>query len=92
MGTNARAVGRLAEAVATELRVELARQRVGIRELARISGVPYATTRKCVEGLRAIDIEELSRLSAALGLTPSEMIGRAEAVLALHPPSEEEPD
>lgn len=90
MGTNAREVGLLTEAVATEIRVELARQRIGIRELSRISGVPYSTTRKCVEGLRAIDVGELSLLSAALGLTPSEVMGRAEAVLALRPALEEE--
>lgn len=82
MGTNGRVVGPLVEAVATEIRVELARKKIGVRELSRLSGVPYSTARKCVEGLRAIDIEELSLLSAALGLTPSAIVERAEAAVA----------
>lgn len=79
MGTNSRTVGPLAESVATELRVELARQGMKIRELARLSGVPYSTTRKCIEGLRAIDMDELRLLTAALHMTPSQLMTRAEA-------------
>lgn len=82
MGTNARAVGPLLVAVATELRVEAARQQLSLRELSRRSGVPYPTTRKSLEGTRAIDIEELALLAGALGVSVAVLVERAENALA----------
>lgn len=78
MGTNARVPGYVLRALADELRAEAARRRVTIRELARLSDVPYPTTRKSVAGERMIDVEELSRFGRALETTGADLLYRAE--------------
>jgi transcriptional regulator with XRE-family HTH domain len=48
--------------------------------LSRTSGVPYTTLRKIRTGRRAIDYEELRKLSRALGVSASSITARAEAL------------
>lgn len=83
MGTNARELGQFVKAVAQELRIEAARQQMPLRELARLSDVPYPTTRKSVSGDRVIDVEELAKFAGALGLTGGEVLARAESLVQL---------
>lgn len=61
-------------AVAEGLRVEAARQRVTIRELARRSGLPYPTVQKSLAGTRMIDVVELAKLCIALDVTPASVL------------------
>ena len=61
-------------AVAEQLRVEAARQRVTIRELARRSGLPYPSVQKSLAGTRMIDVVELAKLCVALGVTPADLL------------------
>ena len=61
-------------AVAEGLRVEAARQRVTIRELARRSGLPYPTVQKSLAGTRMIDVVELAKLCSALDVTPASVL------------------
>jgi transcriptional regulator with XRE-family HTH domain len=61
-------------AVAEQLRVEAARQRVTIRELARRSGLPYPSVQKSLAGTRMIDVVELAKLCVALDVTPADLL------------------
>lgn len=69
----------LLAAIAQELRLEVARQRTTLREVARKSGVPYATVQKSLAGTRMIDVTELAKLCYALDLTPSTLFAKAES-------------
>lgn len=69
-------------ALAGQLRAEAARRRISLRELARLSGVPYPTVQKSLAGRRMIDVSELARLCQALQISASRLFERAEAELA----------
>lgn len=77
MGTKPRDVGPLLSAVATELRMLCAEQNVGVRALAERAGMPHPTISKSLNGLRMIDVEELGKMSAALGTSPEVVLGDA---------------
>jgi DNA-binding Xre family transcriptional regulator len=61
-------------AVAEQLRVEAARRRVTIRELARRSALPYPSVQKSLAGTRMIDVVELAKLCVALDVTPADLL------------------
>lgn len=82
MGTKARDLGPLLTAVATELRVRAAERNLGVRALAEKAGMPHPTVSKSLNGLRMIDVEELGKMSAALGTSPDKVMTRAIARLA----------
>lgn len=82
MGTKARDLGPLLTAVATELRVLAAEKNLGVRALAERAGVPHPTVSKSLNGLRMIDVEELGKMSAALGTAPDTVMRAALARLA----------
>jgi len=63
--------------VAAELRAEAARQHLGVTELAARADMPHSTVSKSLNGKRMIDVEELAKLCAALGLQPAEIARRA---------------
>lgn len=65
-------------ALAAELRAEAAKQRVGLRELARRSGIPYPTVQKSLAARRMIDVAELGRLCYALNVSPSALFARVD--------------
>lgn len=69
------------KAVAEQLRMQAARQRMSLRDLAARSGVPYPTVRKSLSGERMIDVEELFKLTAALGVKPHILMAAAEAAV-----------
>lgn len=65
-------------AVAEQLRLEAARQRVSLREISRRSGVPYPTVQKSLAGRRMIDVAELAALCYALDVGPALLLARIE--------------
>lgn len=79
MGTNARDVDVLARAIAAEIRAEQARQNLTLRALASRSGVPHSTLSKSLNEQRVLDVEELGKVCAALGIEPAEIFTRAAA-------------
>ncbi|RBO73473.1 helix-turn-helix transcriptional regulator [Microbacterium sp. H6] len=81
MGTKARDLGPLLSAVATELRMLSAERNLGVRALAERAGMPHPTVSKSLNGLRMIDVEELGKMSTALGSSPDGVIARAVARL-----------
>lgn len=81
MGTKARDLGPLLSAVATELRMLAAERHLGVRALADRAGMPHPTVSKSLNGIRMIDVEELGKMSTALGSTPERVIARAVARL-----------
>ena len=65
--------------LAEEIRVELARQRLSVRALADMSGVPSSTVHRIVNGQGAARINDAEAIAAALGVPLWELIRRAEA-------------
>lgn len=67
----------LNERVATEVRAELGRQRISVNELARRLGwsQPYLARR--VSGVVALDLTDVERISAELGVSVSALFGEA---------------
>ena len=82
MATNARDMGPLALAVAGELRAEIARQNLTLKQVVAESHMPHSTASKSLNGKRMIDVEELAQLSKAIGISPAEIMRRASASLA----------
>ncbi|PRI10956.1 helix-turn-helix domain-containing protein [Leucobacter massiliensis] len=79
-GSNARKIGPMTEAVAQELRAELARQRRSAKSLAESAGLNRSTLHKTLNAQRAIDVDDLFHLADLLDVSPSEMFAKAEAL------------
>lgn len=77
---NARYVGPMTEAVAQELRAELARQRRSAKSLAEDNGLNRSTLHKTLNAQRAIDVDDLLRLSDMLNISATDLFARAERI------------
>lgn len=77
---NARYIGPMTEAVAQELRAELARQKRSAKSLAEDHGLNRSTLHKTLNAQRAIDVDDLFALADLLSVSPTEMFAKAEAV------------
>ena len=82
MAPSAGAYGRLNTAVARVLTE--AQEAAGLSQvqLAERSGIERITMRRYLADERAIDMDRLYRLANALGLTPHEVMARAQTILA----------
>lgn len=76
---NARLIGPMTEAVASELRAELGRQKRSAKSLAESAGLTRSTLHKTLNAQRAIDVDDLFHLADLLGVSPTEIFDRAEA-------------
>jgi transcriptional regulator with XRE-family HTH domain len=65
-------------AVADELRAEMARRRISVKELAQLADIPYGTLRRKISAERYIDVAELDQLAKALGVTSADIVRAAE--------------
>jgi plasmid maintenance system antidote protein VapI len=72
---------RLEAAVATEVRVELAVQRMSQKALAEAVGVGREALNNYLNGHRDMPMPVFIRIAEALGLTAQELMQRAEARL-----------
>lgn len=70
-------IGNLGRAVAAELRAETIRKGVTQAELATVSGISQSQLSRQFRGLRAIHIDELATLCAALEIPLKEFISHA---------------
>ena len=71
------------QAVAAELRAELARHRdLTQQDVVERSGLPVNTVGKVFRGEMMIDVKQLELISLALHVDPSRVIARAEQSLA----------
>lgn len=77
---NARYIGPMTEAVAQELRAELARQKRSAKNLAESAGLTRSTLHKTLNAQRAIDVDDLFHLADLLNISPTEIFQRAEDV------------
>lgn len=77
---NARYIGPMTEAVAEELRAELARQKRSAKSFAEAEGLNRSTLHKTLNAQRAIDVDDLFHLADLLGVSPSAMFSRAEII------------
>ncbi|WP_449281210.1 helix-turn-helix domain-containing protein [Leucobacter sp.] len=77
-GANARKIGPMTEAVAQELRAELARQKRSAKSLAESAGLNRSTLHKTLNAQRAIDVDDLFHLADLLDVSPSEVFAKAE--------------
>ena len=69
-------------ALAAEVRAELGRQQVGVGSLASHLGIHRTKLYRRLHGIRPFDSDELARIGALLGVPASELIRRAEQVVA----------
>lgn len=60
--------------VAAELRAETARKGWSMRDLARVSRVPYPTVQRSLAGHRMIDVAELAMMCGALEVSPAQLL------------------
>jgi transcriptional regulator with XRE-family HTH domain len=67
-----------ANRVAAAVRAEMAWQRRSAVDLAKHLDVASGTVSKRLNGEVAIDLVEIEKIAAWLGLTPSELLGRAD--------------
>lgn len=77
---NARYIGPMTEAVAQELRAELARQKRSAKRLAEENGLNRSTLHKTLNAQRAIDVDDLFTLADLLNVSAAELFSRAEAI------------
>lgn len=77
---NARYIGPMTEAVAQELRAELARQKRSAKSLAEDNGLNRSTLHKTLNAQRAIDVDDLFSLAELLNISAAELFARAEVI------------
>lgn len=78
MGQNDRKAGAATKALASAIREAQGRRDMSTAELSRRSSVPLSTLRKIRTGEQPIDMEELGKIAAAVGVGASSLVARAE--------------
>lgn len=74
--------------IAAEIRGEMGKRQISMKELANQTGMSYASIiRKINEGSRQLSIEDLSKISNALGIKISTLVTRVEQALDTTPPN-----
>lgn len=69
--------------ISEEIRAELGRQRLSLRDLSKASGISYGSVlRKINHHSRSLSLGEFIALANALNIQASELIARAERALA----------
>ena len=68
--------------VTAEIRAEMAKQRITIKDLSEQIGMPRTTLSARLNDHSHFDIGEFDRVSAALGIEPWELMRRANGVPA----------
>lgn len=68
--------------VANEVRAELARQRRTILELSEGTGITLSTLRRRLDGVSALNLDELQLIADFLGIRPGELTDRALAAVS----------
>lgn len=69
----------LAAAVASQLRAERAAAQMTYKELADAAGMTEQSVMRYLTGKRDIPLPEFAKMAEALGLTPYELMKRAES-------------
>ena len=77
MTTSTRAAGGLNEAVAGEIRAELARRQWSQVELATRMGVDQMWLSRRLRAVKPLTLTEFEAIAQALGLTPADLMGAA---------------
>lgn len=77
MGTNARDIGPVSEAVSEELRALLARHKMSVRAFAQTHNLPLTTLHKTLNAQRVVDVEDLYSICEPLGADPAEILDAA---------------
>ena len=73
---------RLEAALSTQLRVELVERGMDQKDLAAALGIESATLSRYLKGHRSMPMPTFFRTAEVLGLSPRELMERAEARLA----------
>lgn len=68
------------QAVAAEVRAEMARQQVTNVRLAQITGIPARSLSRRLNGQGLLDVETLSEIASALGREPKDFLPRIETL------------
>jgi transcriptional regulator with XRE-family HTH domain len=81
----------LADAVSSEVRAEMGRQRVTGAQLARELAVSQSYVSRRLTGVKEFEMAELERIAVLLGLPGNHFFARAAAVIATVPAPREMP-
>lgn len=73
---------RLEAAIATQVKVALVENGIGQKELAAAVGIERATLTRYLTGVRSMPMPTFFAVAEALGLTPLELMSRAQARIA----------
>lgn len=68
--------------VAEEIRAEIARQKISVRDLSEMTGIPKSSLARIVDGSRSPRITDAEAISRAVGIKLSDLIRRAETTSA----------
>lgn len=79
MNTNRTRYTPIGDAIAAEVRAELARQQIGISELAQRVGMARTTLSRKINQTGAFTPAELSHIGHELGTSAADLMRRAEA-------------
>lgn len=77
MPTGKRQVEAVGRAVAAEIRSEVARRKLRVGDLAKLADIPQSTLSKLLAGTAVIDVDQLAKVSQALGIEVAELVSRA---------------
>lgn len=79
---------RVAAALAAEIRALAGRQNLKAFNLHKMSGIPRSTMAAIWNGEAVIDVDQLARISVALGVDPGTLLSTAIAATTLSPDQE----
>lgn len=70
--------------LAAEVRAEMARQRFTPIDVAKGTGISYATVKRRLAGQYPFTMDEFGAVAAFLGVEPSELVDRARGTSVAH--------
>lgn len=75
-------------AMAAQLRAEQSARNLTKAQLAEMSGVNFETLKRILQGVRDINVTQITALAGAFGIPPATLVARAEDRIADFPVSE----
>src|SRR5690242_9181800 len=76
---------RVAQAIAAELRAVIARRQIQHRVLSEGSGIPKSTLSNLLSGHSAMDVDQLARICAVIGVEPADVMSVAVGHVTARP-------
>lgn len=65
--------------LAADLRAEMARQQIKLKEVSEQTGIPYMNLHRRLNGQATISVDDLRKIADCLDVDPADLIGRRSA-------------